>query len=60
MLDDYLEHCRERGIEPQRPYSGDLRVRPGAELHRKAAAAALAHDQSLNSFLIHAVEKAIA
>src|SRR6266581_4676158 len=37
---DYVEWCRERGKEPQRPYSGNFTVRISPELHRRVATAA--------------------
>src|ERR1700730_15535692 len=32
---DYIDWCRERGKEPQRPYSGNFTVRISPELHRR-------------------------
>ena len=36
-IDDYVEWCRERGKEPERPYSGNFTVRLAPELHRRIA-----------------------
>jgi predicted HicB family RNase H-like nuclease len=33
-IDDYLEYCKERGEQPDRPFSGRLMVRLSPELHR--------------------------
>jgi predicted HicB family RNase H-like nuclease len=36
-VDDYLLICKERGIEPEKPFKGSLNVRIGSERHEKAA-----------------------
>lgn len=33
-VDAYLEHCKDLGVEPQKPYKGSFNVRCGPELHR--------------------------
>ena len=50
-VDDYLEWCREDGIEPEKPYSGRFNVRFTPELHREAATGAKLLGISLNSFI---------
>ena len=50
-VDDYLEWCREDGVEPEKPYSGKFNVRFDPELHKQAAVAAKALGISLNSFI---------
>ena len=50
-VDDYLDFCRERGEEPDKPCSGQFMVRVGSDLHRKAAAVASAAGQSLNAWV---------
>ena len=32
---DYREWCKERGVEPEKPYSGTLSLRIAPELHRR-------------------------
>jgi predicted HicB family RNase H-like nuclease len=46
---DYVEWCRERGKEPQRPYSGHFTVRVSPELHRRIAGAAR-EGKNVNAF----------
>jgi predicted HicB family RNase H-like nuclease len=36
-VDDYLLICKERGVEPEKPFKGSLNVRIGSERHEKAA-----------------------
>ena len=54
-IDDYLEWCKEDGVEPEKPYSGKFNVRLDPELHKKAVINAKLKGISLNSF----IEKAI-
>jgi predicted HicB family RNase H-like nuclease len=57
-VDHYLEVCRQRGDDPERPFSGKLNVRLGPELHRAAVLAAAAEGESLNNWLVRVVETA--
>ena len=54
-VDDYLDWCKEDGIEPEKPYSGKFNVRFQPELHRRASIAAKAQGLSLNTFIAKAV-----
>lgn len=54
-IEDYLEWCREDGVEPERPYSGKFNLRISPELHKEIAIAAKMLKLSINRF----VEKAI-
>jgi predicted HicB family RNase H-like nuclease len=61
-VDDYLDACTKTGKEPQRPYSGNLMLRVGPEVHSKAALAAELSGKSLNQWgeevLAEAAQKA--
>ena len=48
---DYIDWCRERGKEPERPYSGNFTVRISPELHRRVATAAARSGKSVNTFV---------
>jgi predicted HicB family RNase H-like nuclease len=54
---DYIEWCRERGKEPERPYSGNFTVRLAPELHRRVATAAARAGKSVNAFITQALER---
>jgi len=51
-VDDYLEYCRERGEEPEKPFSGKFVVRAPPELHRAASTAAARDGKSLNAWVV--------
>jgi predicted HicB family RNase H-like nuclease len=48
---DYRDWCRERGIEPEKPYSGTLSLRIPPELHRRVAERAAKDGESINQFI---------
>ena len=54
-VDDYLALCEAEGTAPETAYKGSLNVRLGSDLHKRAAVYAMAHQQSLNSFIEEAV-----
>jgi predicted HicB family RNase H-like nuclease len=54
---DYIDWCRERGKEPERPYSGNFTVRISPELHRRVATAAARNGKSVNAFVAEALER---
>ena len=50
-VDDYIEWCKEDGIEPEKPYSGRFNVRLSPLFHSKVAIAARKLNMSMNSFV---------
>ncbi len=56
-VDDYLELCIERGEEPDKPFSGQVRLRMDTRLHHAVAVAAASTGVSLNSFIVDALER---
>lgn len=59
-VDHYLEVCRERGEEPERPYSGRFNVRLDPALHREVVKAAAVRGESMNDWVIGALERRVA
>ena len=57
-IDEYLASCKELGIKPARPFSGDLRLRLGSDLHKRATVAATEVGVSLNTWIKQVVETA--
>ena len=50
-VDDYLETCKKLDRAPNKPYSGQFRLRIPADLHAQAAIAAKLRGKSLNSWV---------
>ena len=55
-VDDYLDWCKEDGIEPEKPYSGRFNLRLSPVLHREIAITARKMKISINKFVEKAVE----
>lgn len=50
-VDSYLEGCKERGVQPEKPYSGKLIVRMSSELHSRIADAVANSGTTMNDFI---------
>lgn len=57
-VDDYLEFCKQRGEEPDKPFSGRLMLRLPPHLHRKAYVNAKREGKSLNQWIEEKLERA--
>lgn len=56
-IEDYREWCRERGVEPERPYSGTLSLRLSRELHRRVGERAAKAGESINQLIAERLEE---
>lgn len=54
-VDDYLDFCKERGEEPDKPFSGKLTLRLDPELHRQVYIQSKRDNKSLNNWIIEAL-----
>jgi predicted HicB family RNase H-like nuclease len=54
---DYRDWRQERGVEPERPYSGTLSLRLSPELHRRVAEQAAKAGKSINQFIAERLEE---
>jgi len=54
----FLEMCAEKGIEPDRSFSGRLMLRVPPEVHSSVVHAAAAHGKSLNQWAAEALLEA--
>ncbi len=54
---DYREWCKERGVEPEKPYSGALSLRISPDLHRRVAEKAAAAGESVNQYIAERLEE---
>lgn len=59
LVDDYIETCAEVGKQPNKPFKGSFNVRMSPALHRRAAFAAAARGETLNSFVVTAIEESL-
>ena len=58
VIDEYLEDCRKKGKDPNKPYSGKFNLRLSPQLHSEIAAAAAKTGKSLNQWVVDELEKA--
>jgi predicted HicB family RNase H-like nuclease len=58
-VDDYLEFCRERGEEPEKPVSGRFVLRVSPDLHRQLLVRAKRAGKSLNAWVVSRLENDI-
>jgi predicted HicB family RNase H-like nuclease len=55
---DYIAFCRERGEEPEKPYSGQFVVRVEPSLHKAVVTAAKREGLRLNKWVAATLERA--
>jgi predicted HicB family RNase H-like nuclease len=55
-VNDYLLLCKEQESTPEKPFRGTFNVRPGAELHRRAALYAREKKINLNQLVSEALK----
>ena len=58
-VDDYLDFCAERGVDPEKPYSGKFVVRVEPELHKIITIEARKEGKSLNAWVNIVISKAL-
>lgn len=50
-IDEYLEMCKEHGIEPETPFRGSFNVRVSPEIHRELVLRAMNEGISMNALV---------
>ena len=55
VIDEYLEDCNEKNVEPEQPFKGTFNVRISPELHRVIAVYAMEHGKTLNKVVEEAI-----
>ena len=50
-IDLYLDSCKERGVKPQKPFSGSINIRIPSELHSQLAQKAQMTGRSINAII---------
>ncbi len=58
-IDDYLAFCKQRGEEPDKPFSGQFVTRVPPELHRQVNLAASISGKSLNAWVVEQLQTAV-
>jgi len=58
-VEDYLDFCKERGEEPDKPFSGQFIVRIPPEIHREAFIEAKKSGKSLNAWVREVIKKSV-
>ena len=58
-VDEYVSFCRDRGAEPEKPFSGRVLVRMAPDLHKAATDAAREAGTSLNGWINSAIDQAL-
>ena len=57
-VDSYLDSCEANGDTPETAFKGSVNIRfKNQEQHRRAAVYAMSHNQSLNSFIVDAIDE---
>lgn len=56
-VDDYLQHCKESGVSPEKPFKGTFNVRVGPERHARIMQHVHQNQmKSLNEFVSQAID----
>jgi predicted HicB family RNase H-like nuclease len=58
-IDDFLLQCKEEGLKPEKPASGQLMLRVPPELHHAALITAQSNGLSLNQWAVQTFEQAV-
>jgi len=58
-IEQYLEDCKEKNIQPQKSFTGSFNIRIPAEVHGKVALIAESEGISLNAFIRSAIEEKV-
>lgn len=58
-VDYYLESCKASGVEPHKPYSGNLNVRLTPEIHSRIAVLAQQAGTTINGYIKQTLAKAV-
>jgi predicted HicB family RNase H-like nuclease len=58
-VDDYLAFCKELGVEPEKPFSGNILVRVTPETHRRLSLRAQLRGISVNALITRTLDRAV-
>lgn len=58
-IDYYLDLCKRKNIEPEKPFSGKFNLRLNPELHRKIYMASMDAGKSINAWIKEKLESIV-
>ena len=58
-IDEYLASCAEDGVEPRAPFSGNLNLDIGPDLHHRITVSATEEGLSVNNWVKRTLEKQV-
>ena len=58
-VDYYLDMCKRKGVEPEKPFSGRFNLRIPPDLHRRIYQSAREENKSINTWLVEQLESTI-
>ena len=56
FVDEYLQDCKDKNIQPEKPYKGNFNIRVGSDLHTLAIERADKEGISLNKLVCNALK----
>ena len=58
-VDEYLAGCEEDGVEPIKPYSGEINLRLGPKLHHTVTLLAIEDETNPHDWIMQTVEERV-
>ena len=55
MINEYIDLCKKRNVEPEKPYKGSFNVRVGKQCHAQLAKIARQKNTSINNLVVEAI-----
>ncbi len=60
FVDDYLQTCKENGVEPEKPFQSPIFVNVSPDIYKKASLYALEHSLPIDSLIDQAIANFVA
>jgi predicted HicB family RNase H-like nuclease len=57
-IEEYVDYCRQKGLKPEKSWSGKLTLRPTEEQRRRFAVAAALANKSVNVWMTDVLDQA--
>jgi len=56
-VENYLSRCKRKGIEPEKPFNGEINILVSSDIHAKIAMYAEYHGTSIDTLISDLIEK---